>query len=349
MLAPVSKLGVETYSLGSARPALDLSRPLRPQHEELAEAELDLLQRVANDVRPAHIVHLYSDPILRWIVRTPAFRSRVSLCLFFMRWHYPSAYENALNAFEFASAQFQRFLLHRWSKRPDASATFFLDPILTRIYSRSSIAAVWFPEPPVSELPESPKSRRGAVLYGALAARKGVDLLAQAAPWCPGLDLTLAGYIEPGYESRLHKLIHEIKSTGATVRLRAPLADEHEGLSELAAARCAVLPYPRHFGMSRVLLEACAVGTPVVVHDFGMLGHLVKKHGLGIAVDCRNPSAFGAALRAMSAESRPDDEMLIRLQSFAKRYSTEKFETALRRALDDDAEAPQSRYAGGAA
>jgi hypothetical protein len=69
---------------------------------------------------------------------------------------------------------------------------------------------------------------------------------------------------------------------GARVELRPRLHSEVEGLRALASARCALLPYHRHSGMSRVLLEACSAGTPVIADNFGLLGYLVRTHGPGI-------------------------------------------------------------------
>lgn len=47
--------------------------------------------------------------------------------------------------------------------------------------------------------------------------------------------------------------------------------------------------------MSRVLVEACAVGTPVIVHDHALLANLVRRHGLGLVIDCNDSRAFREA------------------------------------------------------
>ena len=82
--------------------------------------------------------------------------------------------------------------------------------------------------------------------------------------------------------------------------VRARSHTEVEGLAVLGAARCAVLPYPRHAGMSRVLVESAATGTPVVAHDWGLLGHLVRTHGLGVTVDSSDAAALRTAVLSLS-------------------------------------------------
>ncbi len=92
--------------------------------------------------------------------------------------------------------------------------------------------------------------------------------------------LVLAGSVEPSYLSELRGHAAAMASSGLEVDVRPHHHSELEGLRALAGASCALLPYPQHSGMSRVLLEACSVGTPVVAHRYGLLGHLVSAHGL---------------------------------------------------------------------
>ena len=79
--------------------------------------------------------------------------------------------------------------------------------------------------------------------------------------------------------------------------------------------------------MSRVLLESAAVGTPVITHDFGLLGHLVRQEGLGIAVDCTKPDALRAALDQMADESLRAS-FAPRLEAFARIYAWDAFREA---------------------
>jgi glycosyltransferase involved in cell wall biosynthesis len=117
---------------------------------------------------------------------------------------------------------------------------------------------------------------------------------------------------------------------GVTVDLRARAHSETEGLELLAEARCAVLPYPNHNGPSRVLLEAATVGTPVVVHDRGLLAHLVRTYNLGVAVDCRDASALRSAVMRLCGEPTPSARYVKGMSEFAARYSHDAFSQRVR-------------------
>ncbi len=50
----------------------------------------------------------------------------------------------------------------------------------------------------------------------------------------------------------------------------------------LRAARCVVLPYPRHLGSSGAMLQALMAGRPVLVPDQGLMAWRVRSFGLGL-------------------------------------------------------------------
>jgi glycosyltransferase involved in cell wall biosynthesis len=171
--------------------------------------------------------------------------------------------------------------------------------------------------------------RRGCIVYGALAERKGIDLLAAAVTAAPiSLEIVIAGEAEGSFLPRLNELVHQMRRAGATVDVRARRHGEIEGLRALAGAKCAVLPYPAHDGMSRVLVEAASVGTPVVVHDRGLLGYLVRRYGLGYAVECRDTTAVRQAILELT-EGNVAAGYRDNLARFASRFSTDAFQRAL--------------------
>jgi hypothetical protein len=336
-LPVVDGLPIDAIALGAARPAVDLTRPLGPQHRALAEAEVDRLTDVVRRTRPEHVIHLYADPIIRRLVERPPLPARVSICLFFPRAHYPRAFGSPLTPAEWLRAQFQEHLVRRWRRRPDAHTLLTLDAEAAAGWAARTgggAGAAWLPEPPIGAMPDGPAPvREGCVVYGALAPRKGLDRLARAIALAPTpLHVTLAGAVESGFETELSRLAAEMRQAGSTVDVRARSHTEVEGLAVLAGARCAVLPYPRHAGMSRVLVEAAATGTPVVAHEWGLLGHLVRTHGLGMTVDAGNPVALRAAVLALS---EPDAQRRYAhaLARFAARYSPAAFATAVTAAL----------------
>jgi glycosyltransferase involved in cell wall biosynthesis len=131
---------------------------------------------------------------------------------------------------------------------------------------------------------------------------------------------------------RIDGWVRDMQAADADVTLRTWPHGEQEGLAVLGRMRCAVLPYQRHYGMSRVLVEAAHVGTPVVVQRGGLVGHLVEQWGIGTAVDCRDPRALRAALDAEAA-AFDDGSRREALEAFASRFASDRFTDALVGAL----------------
>jgi glycosyltransferase involved in cell wall biosynthesis len=139
--------------------------------------------------------------------------------------------------------------------------------------------------------------------------------------------------VAPGQEKWLEEQVGRLKGGGVRVDLRLGGLAEQELLDVLAAARCALLPYPRHFGMSRVLVEAAVAGTPVVAHDFGLVGHLAREHGLGAAVDCGDAGALGRAIAPFLSDPAAVGERAPALERFAAGFEAQAFAAALTGAL----------------
>ena len=327
-------LPANLISLGSGRPAVRLDQPLTPQHARLAAEELDLMEQVTASVRPDHIVNLYGDPVIRWFAgRKRPFPAPVSFCIFFVRDHYRKCFQTALSARERLRARFLRWNLERCRARPDVHTLFFLDQEAAEIYRRRPGASVrWFPEPPVARLPNKPSARQSSRLciYGSLAPRKGIELVSRAiCEHAPNTHLTLAGSVDPQFATTLDRNVDQMRAAGAQLHLRLRSHNEQEGLAVLAESAGTILAYPAHYGMSRVLLESCSVGTPVITHDFGLLGHLVRQHHLGVTVDCANPKLLGDALKRFAAEPDLTGKLGKNLSRFHDAYSTPVFQAAV--------------------
>lgn len=315
--------------------ALGKSRPVtrhRLEDDKIGPEERALFERAIDDAGVDAALHLYSDPIIGALADGPPLRVPTTVTLFFPRLHYPRVYRSVLKPRDVARAFLLDRAVRRWRKRGDALAAFALDPAVVSRWNRGFGAhAYWFPEPPLPStfVPES-DGRSGCIVYGAIAARKGIDRLAQAlSQGAARQRVVLAGSVDPAYANELHRHIERMRAGGVNVELRPWQHDENQGLASLRSARCAVLPYHRHCGMSRVLLEAAAMGTPVLVHDFGLLGALVERHNLGSAVDCDDPIALRHALLELCSEGEARRRAPA-LSAFADIYSSDHFVDAVR-------------------
>lgn len=133
---------------------------------------------------------------------------------------------------------------------------------------------------------------RFVTYLGADDYRKNVDLLVRALPHLPeGVDLVLAGGMAPGTRRRLEALARELR-VGDRLVFPGYIADEH--VPDLYGAASAFAYPSRAEGFGLQLLEAMAVGCPVVASDVGSLAEVVGDAGL--LVDPNDPKAFGEAL-----------------------------------------------------
>jgi hypothetical protein len=302
---------VEIRPLGGQRPQPTDAKGMFERDGKLldkaavANEEIALVERVCAEVRPDQLVMMHADPVLRWLAtRRRSFSFQHSICVFQARAHYRSAYGTRLSLGERARAQFQDFNVRRWQRRGDAHTVFALDRVAAERWSkRRGAAAKWLPEPPIPAgvEPLPGEERSGCILFGRLAPRKGLDLLADALEGeAAGFTVTVAGEVEPSYEGELKTLLKRMRDNGIEVRDRTGRLSDDEVMHELASARCAVLPYRFHAGTSRVLTEAAAAGTPVVAPDHGLVAHLVREYGIGLAVDPTDAAALRSAVLRIS-------------------------------------------------
>jgi glycosyltransferase involved in cell wall biosynthesis len=122
------------------------------------------------------------------------------------------------------------------------------------------------------------EGRRVIGVFGHLKRKKGVSLLLDAiarSSVAERMHLVLVGEIEEEVAMQLDELAGRLSST------RVPFLDRWELLPWFAA--CDVVAIPSLYdGMPNVLLEAGALGVPVLVSDAGGLGDVVRDGTSGI-------------------------------------------------------------------
>jgi hypothetical protein len=307
LIEDLSDLGVETYSLGAPRPSIgggDLTATDTPA--ELARRELGLVREVCAAVRPDHCLHLFTDPVMRWWLREEPMPARMTATIFHPIAHLPSAYGVRLSTRHRLQGAYLEHKVRRWRARPDAHAVFCHDPIAAGRWARQSGAqARWLPEPLVPPpLEPRTRDREGCALYGAIHRRKGFDLLADALSLSPtDLRVTVAGHVSPAMHQDFESGVARMRQAGNHVEIAISAGGEVPAPADvLVRARCAVLPYRPHLGISRVLMEAAAVGTPVVGPAWGANGWLIREYGLGLTVDPEDPVALREAILQLTED-----------------------------------------------
>ena len=319
----------EFVSLGDPRPA-----PGDDGLSPVLTAERDAFFDAIRRARATHALHMFADELVPLLARerrrAPA---RVSVVVFRKASHYPLRFRSHLYWFELRRELGFDAWLTLWRQRPDAGAALLFDEYAVRLAGRwPGAPVVWLPEAPVEVpegvVPHASGERRGIALTGALDWRKGIHSLADAIAIEPtDARVTLAGRPVRGYEGTLAEHVARMRGAGAEVDLRDRWVDGREYLSVLAQAKVVAAPYPRHRGSSRLIVEAAAVGTPVVADRYGLMGRQVREHRLGLAVDSERPLELRRALDTLLADGAAVDHEALR--RFAGRYTEEGFRKAL--------------------
>jgi glycosyltransferase involved in cell wall biosynthesis len=154
------------------------------------------------------------------------------------------------------------------------------------------------------------------LFLGRVSWKKGLDRLISALALAPGLRLVVAGADEEGTVGRL---MVQSQRDGVSDRVR--FIGQVDGAKKqhlLKGAHLLVLPsYSENFG--NVVLEAMAVGCPVVVTPEVGAGDLVRRSGAGRVVDGA-PAALAAALVELSSDGSLRRAMAARGRLAARDY-----------------------------
>lgn len=333
----------ETFQLASARP-----RPQELQAEDrmpgsgqakavLAEEELDLIDEVVAGEKPDHLVLLWADPVLRWLLRRPPMPTAVSLYIAFAQLHYPFAYRTPLSPKAWGQAAFKEANLVRWSRRRDAHALFALDPLAGRRWARyPGVRSFALDETPLNYLakPRPISERRGCMLFGQMDKRKGIERIADAlGEGCEDLELKLYGNPVPDYEKRLLELLEKMRSGGVRVDAQLRRLPYAEAMDSMAASRVALLSFGWVPAGSRVLLEAAAAGTPVIGSNQGAVGYLIRKHRLGISVSPSDTAGLRGAIQELTSDISAAQSYGENLRAYAERLDGRTYRREIRSAF----------------
>ncbi len=307
--------------------------PLSADAASGASADLDAFDAATAAVRPDHRLHLYAiRPVLaRWLRRRAHEVPTSVLVISPAALHYPRAYATPLSPHEWGNALVKEALVRAFCRRRDAHAVLTMDPLAAERWARSARAPAFaLPEPPVPPVP-AVSTHSGVVVYGALSERKGIGhVTAALSSGADGLRVVVAGRADPDYAPLLDRELAALRGAGVRVEEHRGWIEDADALALLASAACAAVLYVGHKGTSRVLVEAATAGTPVVAHDEGLLGALVRRHGLGLTVNARDPAAVRAALIELTADPAASRaRYAARLGEFAAASSPAQFRRAV--------------------
>lgn len=168
------------------------------------------------------------------------------------------------------------------------------------------------------------------LLFGHLTGRKGVLQLLNSLDHVPAarqhqIAIRIAGQAGADMDARIRAAIEalEARENRVLVEYRNAYLDAAELAREVVNADAVLAPYQRHQGSSGVILWAASCGRPVITQSTGLVGHLVERHGLGLAIDTTDPVGLARSLDRIPAH-RPDG-----LAEFARAHAPERFTAAI--------------------
>lgn len=129
--------------------------------------------------------------------------------------------------------------------------------------------------------------------------KKGLDRLLHAWSMVPDLELVIAGNDEEGYTPTLCRLANVLGVT-ARVHFIGPVDDLHKWALYASASMFVLPSYSENFG--NAVVEAMAMGCPVVISEAVGLADFVREHDAGRVVS-GEPAALAAQVRALALDS----------------------------------------------
>ena len=212
----------------------------------------------------------------------------------------------------------------------------YLAKLATTWGARSDRVSV-LPNPGPSELPSSTREElRGRLgldgptlaFAGRLTAQKSLDILVEALVSCEGVSLAIAG---DGEERASTAALVDRLGLAGRVRLLGPL--DRSGVLELFAAADAAVLSSSWENFPHTVVEALAVGTPVIATRVGGVPEVVVDGKNGLLVPPGDPTALADAVKRYFA----DPDLRARLRAAAapsvEPYRPERLFAELERTL----------------
>ncbi len=173
----------------------------------------------------------------------------------------------------------------------------------------------------LSEFKPSYKNKGYILFVGRLNQKYGIFTLLKAAEQLPQVDFHIAGNGED--ETEIQKIVREKKLTN--IKLLGFLPPEQLG-KEMAESSFIVFPNTIYHNCPMVILEAFALGKPVVASNLGSIPELVEKNVTGLLFETESVSELADQILKLYSQPRLVRELGENARKKAERdFSTEKY------------------------
>lgn len=239
----------------------------------------------------------------------------------------------------------EKLALSRILHNSQLQTLFCLDPFVSPYIDKwhSHVKAVHLPDPvqissssefDLKKLRESlgiHPDRQVFLLFGSLTdGRKGIHQLLEAVAilppqLCQKLCLVFVGEADPIGRAPIESQIATVcQLQPVQIVCEYKFVPEQDVHAYFHLADVVLAPYQKHIGMSGILLLAAATQKPVLSSNYGLMGELVERYSLGLAVDSTDKNEIAQGLTQF-LEAQDNLGNRSKMNSFAAQNSVEKF------------------------
>ena len=311
----------------------------------LAFQEWELFCKYAELLKATQGLIMYLDPYL--LPLAVGMQSPCSFSGIYFRptFHYPTfssyipSWKNRLQQLR------EKFILNRALHHPQIKTLFCLDPLAVKHINNfeSDARAIHLPDPVSLQLKDEyllnnlrqrlkiQSGKKVFLLFGALNGRKGIYQLLEAiqllpSALCEQMCLVFVGEANPTDKALIQsKVAATCQAQPVQIIQHYEFVPEQDVQVYFQLADVVLAPYQRHVGMSGILLLAAAANKPVLSSNYGLMGEMVQRYQLGIAVDSTVPEEIAKGLQHCLVASPEEVGKCKQMQLFAEQNSAEKF------------------------
>jgi glycosyltransferase involved in cell wall biosynthesis len=313
---------------------------------QLALREWGLLCEYATRLGSHEIVLMYFDTYQLPLLIGRQAPCSVSGIYFRPRFHYGRFEGYAPSWQERFHLQREKLYLALVLKNSRLKRIYSLDPFVIEDLNRfkSMTQAIHLPDP-VQVYPHSASDlqqvrshlgiephRQVFLQFGDLSdPRKGVKNILEATSQlspelCHNLCLVFVGPMNAQRQSSIQPQIQQLlQSLPVQIITNFQFVSEAEIQPYFQSADVILVPYQHHVGMSAILVRAAAAQKPVLSSSYGLMGEVIRRHQLGIAVDTTLVEAVAQALTTCLTMPLATLGNRTTMQNFADQNSAQNF------------------------
>jgi len=171
--------------------------------------------------------------------------------------------------------------------------------------------------------------------YGAMSARKSLDVLLEAAANvpCSELIVLIAGECDDVAREQLRSVTAQnLRTRGRLIEI-AGFQDATGEARAFGASDLVWVGYRCFYQMSGVLVQAAQANLPVLSTDAGMIGYYTGKYRLGITADVADLGAVTTALTSLVSGVPKQEASGHGFEAFAREHSQESYLGAMKNAI----------------